>query len=70
MSNTPPDIADDNRNNCPVTINYVNKYIVVWKIVNFRFVGKLIKNTKYKKLLICINKCIYVFEKSRYKINF
>jgi hypothetical protein len=25
MSNTPPDIADDNRNNCPATINYVNK---------------------------------------------
>jgi hypothetical protein len=24
MSNTPPDIADDNRNNCPVTINYEN----------------------------------------------
>jgi hypothetical protein len=27
MSNTPPDIADENRNNCPVTINYVNKYL-------------------------------------------
>jgi hypothetical protein len=25
MSNTPPDIAVDNRNNCPVTINYVKK---------------------------------------------
>jgi hypothetical protein len=25
MSNTPPDIADDYRNNCPITINYVNK---------------------------------------------
>jgi hypothetical protein len=25
MSNTSPNIADDNRNNCPVTINYVNK---------------------------------------------
>jgi hypothetical protein len=25
MSNTPPDIADDNRNNCRVTIDYVNK---------------------------------------------
>jgi hypothetical protein len=24
-ANTPPDIADHNRNNCPVTINYVNK---------------------------------------------
>jgi hypothetical protein len=25
MSNTPPEIADDNCNNCPVTINNVNK---------------------------------------------
>jgi hypothetical protein len=25
MSNTSPNIADDNRNNYPVTINYVNK---------------------------------------------
>jgi hypothetical protein len=24
MSNTPPDIADDNRNYCPVTTNYEN----------------------------------------------
>jgi hypothetical protein len=28
MSNTSPDIADGNCNNCPVTINYVNKYII------------------------------------------
>jgi hypothetical protein len=34
-SNTPPDITDDNRNNCPVTINYVNKYIIVLPMVNF-----------------------------------
>jgi hypothetical protein len=25
MSNAPPDIADYNRNDCPVCINYVNK---------------------------------------------
>jgi hypothetical protein len=25
VMNTPPDIADDNRSNCPVTIYYVNK---------------------------------------------
>jgi hypothetical protein len=25
MSNTSPNIADDNHNNCPVTMNYVNK---------------------------------------------
>jgi hypothetical protein len=25
----------DNRNNCPVTINYVNKYIIVLQMVNF-----------------------------------
>jgi hypothetical protein len=34
-SNAPPDIADNNRNNCPVTINYVNKYIIVLPMVNF-----------------------------------
>jgi hypothetical protein len=37
MSNTSPDIADGNCNNCPVTINYVNKYIIVLQIVNFWF---------------------------------
>jgi hypothetical protein len=61
VMNTLPDIADDNGNNCPVAINYVNKYIIiVLQIVNFSFFfGKLIKITM-KKLLICINTFLYL----------
>jgi hypothetical protein len=49
MSNRPPNIVDDKRNNCPVTVNYVN----------FWFCWQADKNT-IKKLLIYINKCIYL----------
>jgi hypothetical protein len=52
MSNTSVNIADDNRNNCLVTINYVNKYVLVLQIVNFLFCWQA--NKKYcKKILIC-----------------
>jgi hypothetical protein len=34
MSNTPPDVSNNKRNNCPVTINYVKN---VLQIVNFSF---------------------------------
>jgi hypothetical protein len=45
MMNTLPDIADDNGNNCPVAINYVNKYIIiVLQIVNFSFFWQADKN--------------------------
>jgi hypothetical protein len=37
MSNTPPDVADDKRNNCPVTINYVNKQLYCKYVVNLSF---------------------------------
>jgi hypothetical protein len=57
MNNTPPNILDDNRNNSPVTINYINKYVL--QIVNFSFCWHADKKY-YKKLLICINKFVYL----------
>jgi hypothetical protein len=51
MPNRPPDIANDKRNNnCPVTVNYVN----------FSFCWQADKKCYKIKLLICINKCIYL----------
>jgi hypothetical protein len=64
MSNTPPEIAADNCNNCPITINYVNKYCIANS--KFRFVSKLIKKTKKK--YVHINKFIYL-KTAKYKIN-
>jgi hypothetical protein len=55
MSNLPPEIADDNCNNCVVTINYVNKFC--WQA----------DKKYYKKSLMCINK--FIHKKSRYIQN-
>jgi hypothetical protein len=46
MSNTPLDIADDNRNNCPVTLNYITRtknmhFLVLIHKTNYLFYTKV-----------------------------
>jgi hypothetical protein len=61
----------DKTDNCPVTINYINKYLIVLQIVHFYFCWQADNKYYKKKLLICINKFIYLkkIDKKKYKIN-